>query len=90
MQKLKAYLKKEHNILSPKEIINIKHIELPVISKPNWGGSSKGIKFLTNKDELKRNINNRKNLIEEIIHGKELTVTVIENKNKSSTIDIIQ
>ena len=87
---LKAYLKKEHNILSPKEIINIKHIKLPVISKPNWGGSSKGIKFLTNKDELKRNINNRKNLIEEIIHGKELTVTVIENKNKIRALGVTE
>ena len=74
---LKKFLKKEINILSPKEVINENHLKFPVILKPNWGGSSKGIKFLKNKEELKKKINNPKYLIEEIIHGKELTVTII-------------
>ena len=53
---LKNYLKKELNILSPKEIINKNKIKFPVISKPNWGGSSKGIEFLNNKKELKKRL----------------------------------
>jgi len=43
---LKSYLKSKINTLSPKEInINIKP-KFPIISKPNWGGSSKGISFI--------------------------------------------
>ena len=38
---LKNYLKSELNILSPREILNTKQVKFPVISKPNWGGSSK-------------------------------------------------
>lgn len=87
---LKNYLKKELNILSPREIILNNQINPPVISKPNWGGSSKGIKFLNNIKELKKNINNKNNLIEEIIHGKELTVTVVENKNKISALGVTE
>ena len=50
---LKLFLKKKLNILSPKEIVCMNRISFPVISKPNWGGSSKGIKFLKNKKNLK-------------------------------------
>ena len=87
---LKKFLKKEINILSPKEIINENQIKFPVILKPNWGGSSKGIKFLKNKKELKKKINNPKYLIEEIIYGKELTVTVIENNNKIKALGVTE
>ena len=80
---LKKFLKKKLNILSPKEINFKKQINYPVILKPNWGGSSKGIKYLNNKDELKMNTSNNQNLIEEIIYGKELTVTVVEGKNNN-------
>ena len=74
---LKNFLKKELNISTPKEIKFNKKVKYPVILKPNWGGSSKGIKFLNSKEDLKKNISNHQNLIEEIIYGKELTVTVI-------------
>ena len=79
---LKKYLKKELNILSPNEIVEKNQIEYPVILKPNWGGSSKGICYLNNTKKLKKKINNTQNLIEEIVYGKELTVTVIENNKK--------
>ena len=87
---LKYFLKKELNILSPKEILNKNKIKFPVISKPNWGGSSKGIKFLNNMKELTKTINNHQNLIEEIIYGKELTVTVIENNNKIMSLGVTE
>ena len=87
---LKLFLKKELNILSPKEIASKNNIQFPVISKPNWGGSSHGIKFLNNIKELKKKINNHQNLIEEIIYGKELTVTVIENNNKIISLGVTE
>ncbi len=87
---LKNFLKKELNILSPKEIKYKYQIKYPVISKPNWGGSSKGIKFLNNKDELDKRINDDHNLIEEIIYGKELTVTVIENNNNIEALGVTE
>ena len=87
---LKNYLKKELNILSPKEIINKNKIKFPVISKPNWGGSSKGIEFLNNKKDLKKKINDNKNLVEEIIYGKELTVTIIEDNNNINALGVTE
>ena len=88
---LKRYLKEQLNILSPKEIINKRMIKLPVILKPNWGGSSKGIKFIKdNKNGIKKNINNNEILIEEIIYGRELTVTVIENNGKLKPLGVTE
>ncbi len=87
---LKYFLKKRLNILSPKEIAYKNKVKFPVISKPNWGGSSKGIKFLNNMKELKKTFNNHQNLIEEIIYGKELTVTVIENNNKILSLGVTE
>ena len=87
---LKKFLKKEINILSPKEAINENQVTFPIIMKPNWGGSSKGIKFLKNKEDLKKKIKNPKYLIEEIIYGKELTVTVIENNNKIEVLGVTE
>ena len=87
---LKKFLKKKLNIYTPQEIKYKNHIEYPVILKPNWGGSSKGIKFLNNKNELKKKINLQINLIEEVIYGKELTVTVIENNNKTQALGVTE
>ena len=87
---LKHFLKKELDILSPKEIEYKNNLKYPVILKPNWGGSSKGIKFLNNKKDLKKRINNHQNLIEEIIYGKELTVTVIENNKKIKALGVTE
>ncbi len=87
---LKKFLKKNLNILSPREIKYKNQIKYPVILKPNWGGSSKGIKFLNNKNELNKRINNNQNLIEEVIYGKELTVTVIENNNKIEALGVTE
>ena len=87
---LKKYLKKELNILSPNEIVEKNQIEYPVILKPNWGGSSKGICYLNNTKKLKKKINNTQNLIEEIVYGKELTVTVIENNKKIHALGVTE
>ncbi len=87
---LKKFLKKQLNILSPKEIKDKYKINYPVILKPNWGGSSKGIRFINNKKELKKKIGNNQNLIEEVIYGKELTVTVIENNNKIEALGVTE
>ena len=87
---LKKYLKKELNILSPNEIVEKNQIEYPVILKPNWGGSSKGICYLNNTKKLKKKINNTQNLIEEIVYGKELTVTVIENNKKIQALGVTE
>ena len=87
---LKYFLKKELNILAPKEITYKNQIKYPVILKPNWGGSSKGIKFLNNKKQLQKEIFNNKNLIEEVIYGKELTVTLIQNKNKIKPLGVTE
>ena len=87
---LKKYLKKELNILSPKEIIYKNKLKFPVILKPNWGGSSKGVKFINSKNELSNNIYNPNILIEEIIYGKELTVTVIENRKKITALGVTE
>ena len=87
---LKNFLKKKLNILSPKEISLKNSFKYPIILKPNWGGSSKGIKFLNNRSELKKNINIHHNLIEEIIYGKELTVTVIENNKKIKALGVTE
>ncbi len=87
---LKNYLKKEHKILSPNEIVNNKQIEFPIISKPNWGGSSQGIEFINDNNKFKKRKNNNQNLIEEIIYGKELTVTVIEFNNKIKALGVTE
>ena len=87
---LKNYLKKEHKILSPNEIVNNKQTEFPIISKPNWGGSSQGIEFINDKNKFKKRKNNNQNLIEEIIIGKELTVTVIEFNNKIKALGVTE
>ena len=87
---LKKYLKEQLNILSPKEIIHKRIIKLPVISKPNWGGSSKGIKFINDKNELKKKISNNEILIEEIIYGRELTVTIIENNSELKALGVTE
>ena len=87
---LKNYLKKKLDILSPKEIEFKEKINFPFILKPNWGGSSKGIKFINDKNDLRTRIYDRKNLIEEIIYGKELTVTVIENNCKIHALGVTE
>ena len=50
----------------------------------------KGIKFINNENFLNRNLNNQQILIEEIIRGKELTVTVIENNNKIMALGVTE
>ena len=83
-------MKNKLNILSPKEIVMKNKINFPVILKPNWGGSSKGIWFLRNKIELKKYQYKYQNLIEEFIYGKELTVTVIEYQNKIKALGVTE
>ena len=42
---LKKFLKNELNLLSPRELHEIKKIKFPLIAKPNADGSSKGVKI---------------------------------------------
>ena len=77
-------------MLSANEIVNNKQSEFPIISKPNWGGSSQGIEFINDKNKFKKRKNNNQNLIEEIIIGKELTVTVIEFNNKINALGVTE
>ena len=53
---LKNFLKKELNILSPRQVALKSQIKFPVILKPNWGGSSKGINFINSKKDLKKGL----------------------------------
>lgn len=85
---LKQFLKKKLNILSPNEgTINS---QLPLIAKPNWGGSSNGISFIKNKKILNKIINQKNMLIEEIVKGRELTVTVLKDNKKVSALGITE
>ena len=87
---LKSYLKSKINILSPKEInINIKP-KFPIISKPNWGGSSKGISFIDDFKGFKKIKYKNEILIEEVIVGTELTVTVIKDNQKLRALGVTE
>ena len=87
---LKKFLKNELNLLSPRELHEIKKINFPLILKPNANGSSKGIKIINNYKELKKLKINENILIEEKIDGRELTVTVIEDKKKIKALGITE
>ena len=87
---LKYFLKSRLNVLSPKEINMDLKIKLPIISKPNWGGSSRGISFINGYDDLKKIKNKDEILIEEVIVGKELTVTVIKENKKTKALGVTE
>ena len=60
-------------------------LKFPLIIKPINGGSSYGLIKINNKKSLNKYLNNKKikkskMLIEEFIHGRELTVGILENK----------
>ena len=87
---LKNYLKNKLNTLSPKEInINIKP-KFPLISKPNWGGSSKGISFINDLKGFKKIKYKNEILIEEVVVGTELTVTVIKDNQKLRALGVTE
>jgi len=87
---LKKFLKNELNLLSPREFHEIKKINFPLISKPNADGSSKGVKIINNYKELKKLKIDENILIEEKIDGRELTVTVIEDKKKIKALGVTE
>ncbi len=87
---LKSFLKSKLNIVSPKEINLKKNIKFPIISKPNWGGSSKGISFINNHSQLKKIKLHKDTLFEEVIQGKELTVTVLEDNNRIKALGVTE
>ena len=68
---LKYFLKKELNILSPKEIAYRNRIKFPVITKPTWGGYTRDNKYLNNMKDRTKTSNNHQNLIDDIIYGQE-------------------
>ena len=71
---------------SMSEIVKrVKELNLPVITKPVSNGSSVGISIIKEYDELQDGINNaglfgEEILIEKYIEGKELTVSILDNK----------
>ena len=87
---LKKYLKNEINLLSPRELHELKKINFPLIAKPNADGSSRGVKVINNYKELKKLKIDENILIEEKIDGRELTVTVIEDKKKIKALGITE
>ncbi len=87
---LKKFLKKELNLLSPREFHEIKKINFPLIAKPNSDGSSKGVKVINNHKDLKKIKIDKNILIEEKIDGKELTVTIIEDKKKIKALGVTE
>ena len=87
---LKIYLKSRLNTLSPKEInINTKP-KFPIISKPNWGGSSKGISFIDDFKGFKKIKYKNEILIEEVVDGTELTVTVVKDNQKLKVLGVTE
>ena len=87
---LKSYLKYKLNTLSPREInINIKP-KFPIISKPNWGGSSRGISFINDSTGLKKIKYKNEILIEEVVVGTELTVTIIKDNQKLRALGVTE
>ena len=87
---LKKFLKNELNLLSPRELHELKKINFPLIAKPNADGSSKGVKVINNYKELKKLKIDESILIEEKINGKELTVTIIEDKKKIKALGVTE
>ena len=87
---LKKFLKNEINLLSPRELHEIKKINFPLILKPNSDGSSKGVKVIKDINELKKIKIDENILIEEKINGRELTVTVIEDKRKIRALGVTE
>ena len=87
---LKNFLKNELNLLAPRELHEIKKINFPLIAKPNADGSSKGVKIINNYKDLKKLKIDDNILIEEKIDGRELTVTVIEDKKKIKALGITE
>ena len=87
---LKKFLKNKLNLLSPRELHELKKINFPLIAKPNADGSSKGVKVINNYKEFKKLKIDENILIEEKIDGRELTVTVIEDKKKIKALGITE
>ena len=87
-----VYIKKDENPYLYKN--EIEELVYPVIVKPNRGGSSIGIKVAKNIDEVFEAINYIKNidddiLIEKFIDGKEVTCSVIQNKEGLYVLSIL-
>ena len=87
-----VYIKKDENPYLYKN--EIEELIYPVIVKPNRGGSSIGIKVAKNIDEVFEAINYIKNidddiLIEKFIDGKEVTCSVIQNKEGLYVLSIL-
>ena len=77
-------------VSSVDELINCDHCKFPMIVKPRFEGSSKGLSEssrVANKEELKRQVDFIVNtykqpaLIEEFITGQEFTVAIVGNDN---------
>ena len=87
----KNFLKKKINLDFPKEI-NLKKNKIiyPIISKPFRGGSSNGVNLIQNWKSHKNFLDDKSLMFEEVIFGKELTVTVLNNENKIECLGVTE
>ncbi|GMO35669.1 MAG: D-alanine--D-alanine ligase [Candidatus Azobacteroides pseudotrichonymphae] len=86
-------LKQREQIISPERIID--KLGLPLIVKPNDGGSSFGVTKVTNITQIQLAIRNAFNegegvLIESFIPGTEITCGYYKTKNKQVTLPITE
>jgi len=74
---------RNYSIPVPKDYA-LENIKFPVVLKPSEEGSSIGVHIIFNKSELKKALQDLKNyeniLIEEYIKGRELTVSILNDK----------
>ena len=77
-------------VISPEALVNQDHCKFPLIVKPRFEGSSKGLSEssrVENIDELKKQVDfiiktyKQPALVEEFISGQEFTVAIVGNKN---------
>ncbi len=101
----KAYMKKvfvendvptaQYIILGELDMDKISHFQYPLIVKPVDCNSSKGVKKVTNDDELKQAFNDAVNfsrtntaIIEEFIEGEEISVDVYVENGKAHILSV--
>ena len=77
-------------VVSPEDLVNHDHCKFPLIVKPRFEGSSKGLSEnsrVENIEELKKQVDfiiktyKQPALVEEFISGQEFTVAIVGNKN---------
>lgn len=100
---LTKIIAKHLNITTPKFIeicdldeINMLSFDFPAILKPNYEGSSMGVKIVNNKKEVYEHAQmlferySNKLILEEYIPGKEITVSIIEENGHPHILGMVE